>query len=350
MKSNSKNFSRRLKLVCLFSAFNDWEEPSQILTLSRLFESRGFEIKAMGEIRQLSTSYVDPETDQVVPVKYYCHLSQDTQILRCFTTAMSDDIESTLDPATEGPGLYHLWMNPRAFRELMNSILGKRGARATYFVASRVSPVSLDAKIRPEGRRTIMYYGDDAQDSLNEYEYQYGVIPNTVRLRVPGIGDLQITARGIFTYFGGDMEFVLETSNRAIDLVLRTKKIIDSSRLEVVSLKTSDKELELFQLTPWRIELERSLDASEFRELFEQLEASKFAVYNSIIMEGSLHAESTILDELKRTIFTFTADSHTISISPRYESSFESFFRFYETIVERFDSGARCTPQAVTPE
>jgi hypothetical protein len=304
----------------------------------------------MGEIKQLSTSYVDPETNQVIPVKYYCHLSQDTQILRCFTTAVSDDIDKTLEPVTEGPGLYHLWMNPGAFRELMNSILGKRGAKATYFVATRVSPVSLDAKIRPDDRRTIMYYGDDAEDTLNEYEYHYGVIPNTIRLRVPELGDLQINARGIFTYFGGDMEFLLETSNRAIDLVLRTKKIIDSSKLEVVSLKTSEKELELIQLTPWRIELERSLDLGEFQELLQQLEASNFAVYNSIIMEGSLHAESTILDEIKRTIFTLTADNHTISISPRYESSFESFFRFYQTIVERFDSGARCASQVVATE
>ncbi len=304
----------------------------------------------MGEIRQLSTSYVDPETGQVIPVKYYCYLSQDTQILRCFTTATSDDIEKTLEPVTEGPGLYHLWMNPSAFRELMNWILGKRGAKATYFVASRVSPVSLDAKIRPDDKRTIVYYGDDAEDTLNEHEYHYGVIPNTVRMHVPEFGDLQINARGIFAYFGGDMEFLFETSKRAIDLVLRTKKIIDSSRVDVVPLKTSDKELELIHLTPWRIELERFLDSNEFQELLQQLEASDFAVYNSIIMEGSLHAESTILDEIKRTIFTFTADNHTIYISPRYDSSFESFFRFYQTIVERFDSGARCASQVEAAE
>jgi len=298
----------------------------------------------MGEIRELSTSYTDPETQQIIPVKFYCHLSQESQILRCFTTATTNDIEKTLFLATEEPGLYHLWISPQVFEDVKHWILSHRGAKATYFVATRVSSMSFDAKIRPEvERRTMIYFGDDAQETLDETRYQYGVMPDTMKFQVPGVGSLQVNKRGTFSYFGGEMNFLIETSDLAINRVLRTKKIIDSSKVEVVALRTAKKKLELTQLRPWTIELERPIGPEELEDLFRELESSKFAVYNSIIMKGSLYSESTILDEIKKTVFTVTADGHRISISPRYQSSFESFFRFYQTVVERFDSGAQCT-------
>jgi hypothetical protein len=348
LKEKAKDYSRRLKLVCLFSTFSDWEDPSQVLSLKRLLERRGFTVKAMGEIRELSTSYVEPVTDRTVQVKFYCHVSRDTQILRCFTTARGADVKKTLSPVTEQPGLYDLWINPVAFDEIKKVILSRPGARVTRFVARRVSSMSLDARIRPEMGRTMIYFGDDAEQTLEESTYQYGVIPDAMRFRVPGVGNLQIGRRGTFSYFGGEMSFLLETSDLAIDRVLRTKRIIDSSRIEVVPLKTASRELELIQFKPWTIELGRPIGAEELGDLFRELEASKFAVYNSIIMKGSLHAESTILDELKLTVFTVMANTHRISVSPRYQSTFESFYRFYQTIVEKFDSRARCTPSAAT--
>ncbi len=344
LDEKAKDYSRQLKLVCLFSAFDNWETPSQSFALGRLLENRHFAVKEMGQIKELSTSYTDPKTQQIIPVKFYCHLSRESQILRCFTTATTDDIENTLFLATEEPGLHHLWISPQVFEDIKHAILNQPGAKATYFVARRVSSISFDAKIRPEiERRTVIYFGDDAQETLNETKYQYGVTPDTIRFHVPGVGSLQINSRGMFSYFGGQMSFLRETSDLAINRVLQTKRIIDSSKVQVISLKTAKKELELTQLKPWTIELERPIGPEGLEDLFRELESSKFAVYNSVIMRGSLYSESTVLDETKKTVFTVTADGHRISISPRYQPSFESFFRFYQAVVEKFDSGARCT-------
>ena len=343
LNEKAKDYSRQLKLVCLFSIFSEWGRPSQILTLTKLLENRGFAVRELGEIRELATSYTDPETKKVIPVKFYCYLSKDNQILRCFTTATTDDINKTLSLATEEPGLYHLWISPQAFEDVKHWILDHRGAKATYFVATRVSSMSLGAKIRPESERTMIYFGDDAQETLEEARYQYGVTPDTVRFQVPGIGSIQVNRRGTFSYYGGEMSFLTETSDLAINRVLQTKKIIDSSKVEVVELKTAKKKLDLTQIKSWTIEFDRSIGPEELEDLFRELESNKFAVYNSVIMRGSLYAESTILDEVKKTVFTVTADSRRISISPRYQSSFESFFRFYQTVVEKFDSGAQCT-------
>jgi hypothetical protein len=348
LNESAKDFSRKLKLVCLLSSFRTWKEQSQVLTLERVLERRGFEIRTIGEIRELSAVYADPETQRDVSVKFYCHLEKNTQILRCFTTARQKDIDKTLSPVTEGPGLYHLWISPRAFEEIKARVLQRPGAKVTRFFATRVSSMNPSAKIRPEFRRSMNYSGEDAQETLDEIGYQYGIIPDSMHFRIPGIGALQISKRGMFSYFGGEMSFLTEVSKLAIDLVLETKKIIESSRIEALSMKTARKELQLTHFRPWKIELERTIGPEEVEDLFRELENNKFAVYNSIVMKGSLHAESTILDEVKRTVFTLMADDHGISVSPRYESSFESFFRFYQTVVEKFDSGALCTTSAST--
>jgi len=60
------------------------------------------------------------------------------------------------------------------------------------------------------------------------------------------------------------------------------------------------------------------------------------------MVEGSLRFDATVVDETKKSIFEISATKDRMIVSPRYETQFDSFLRFLETVVENFDPNATC--------
>src|SRR6266566_4059038 len=289
LRKVSTQYSQQLKLVCLVTFFPSGRSIQPSPTVDQLFRRQKFEVQKKGVIHEFSTFLVDKKTGEKLVIKLHCYLSPDNQILKCFTTDKSDEVERVLHDV----------------------------------------------------KRTVTYYGDDGEETLQELKFQYGVVADVIRFRIPTHADLQISRKGIFTYNSGDFDFVIKSSDLAVDLALRSKGLFDSSRVATVPLRTARRSLELNQFTPWMIEFNRDIESDDLEQLFTELQHSKFAVYNSIILKGSLHGEGTVLDEIYRTIFTVTVDSKRMAIAPRYDTSSESFLRFFRTVVERFDPSAR---------
>src|SRR5207247_6521036 len=107
------------------------------------------------------------------------------QVLKCFTTDKTDDVERALNDVVDAGGLYYLWINPTAFEELKDKLLVYPGTTITNFTSSRVPSTTLSSRIRPDIKRTVTYYGDDGEETLQELKYQYGVVPDVIRFRVP---------------------------------------------------------------------------------------------------------------------------------------------------------------------
>src|SRR6266487_5839287 len=343
LRKIANQFSQQLKLVCLVSFFPSGKSAQSYPTVDQLFRRQHFEVRKKGEIHEFTTFLVDKKTEEKLVIKLHCYLSQDNQVLKCFTTDKTDDVERALGDVVNAGGLYYLWINPTAFDELKDKLLAYPGTAITSFTGSRVPTTTLPSRVRPDVKRTVTYYGDDGEDTLQELKFQYGVVPDVIRFRVPTHADLQISRKGVFTYNSGDFDFVLKSSDLAVDLALRSKGLFDLSRVATVPLRTAKRNLELNQFTPWMIEFDREIELDDLEQLFAELQHDKFAVYNSIILKGSLHSEGTVLDEVYRTIFTVTVDSKRMTIAPRYDTSSESFLRFFRTVVERFDPNARAT-------
>ncbi len=341
LRKISTQYSQQLKLVCLVTFFPSGRSIQPSPTVDQLFRRQKFEVQKKGVIHEFSTFLVDKKTGEKLVIKLHCYLSPDNQILKCFTTDKSDEVERVLDDVVDAGGLYYLWINPTAFDELKDKLLVYPGTAITSFTGSRVPSTTLPSRVRPDVKRTVTYYGDDGEETLQELKFQYGVVADVIRFRIPTHADLQISRKGIFTYNSGDFDFVIKSSDLAVDLALRSKGLFDSSRVATVPLRTARRSLELNQFTPWMIEFNRDIESDDLEQLFTELQHSKFAVYNSIILKGSLHGEGTVLDEIYRTIFTVTVDSKRMAIAPRYDTSSESFLRFFRTVVERFDPSAR---------
>lgn len=338
--SNARQYLQQLKLVCLVVYFPSLKNIEPLTIVDQLFRKNEFEIREKGEIRQYSRAFIDPKTGNRITVILYCYVDSSDGILKCFTTNKTEDVERFLNGVVDEGGLYYLWINPESFEDLRHKLLSYPSTTITYFSASRPESTRLPAEIRPDEGRTLVYYSDDGDATLPELRKLYGVVADIIRFRIPGHADVQISRRGFFTYYGGDFDFILEVSKIAIDLALRSKGIFDSSRVLTIPFSTAGKKLELNQFNAWIIEFARQLDANEVNQLFAELRHDDFAVYNSIVLAGSLHGEGTIYDEIYRTIFTVSVQPTRIVVSPRYNTSSESFVRFFRSVTERFDPNA----------
>src|SRR5712692_8483316 len=341
LRTISRQYSQQLKLVCLVTYFPGTPQPDCLQLVEELFRRRNFDVRRKGAVSEFSTFLIDAKTREKISIRLYGYLTHHDQVLKCFTTDKTDLLDQALRSVVNARGIYYLWINPVTFEELKDKLLSYPGTSITNFTASRVASTKFPSHVRPSAERTVIYYGDDGEETLQELKYQYGVIPDVIRFDVPHHADLQISRKGIFIYNGGQFEFVNEASDTAIELALRSKAIFDASRVSIISLNTARKSFELNQFTPWIIEFGREINPDDLEKLFSELQTDKFAIYNSIILKGSLHGEGTVLDEIYRTIFTLTIDNNRVIISPRYDTSSESFLRFFRTIADRFDPNAK---------
>lgn len=331
-----------LKARYFLTSFRDWGDD-RAYTITGMFRNHNFQLKQLGDIRELSTSYEIPETKQFVRVKYYAHLNPETQVLVCFTQATGAQMERTIDSISRFIGVYDLWISPVAFDEIKRTILLEYPyTKIPFFSADRHSSSGLSAKIRPEYKRTFQYHGDDGRETLEELRYYYGVLPRSIQFRIPGVTDFQINHRGTFNYYGGDLNRMFDHAERAVNLVLQVRRILEQSKLQVLDIETARKHLKVPYVIPWRIDFKRELSVTDAEVLVEAIQKNGFAVYNSVISQGSTFLDGTVYDEQKKSVFAMSSDSRRMVVAPRYRNSFDSFLRFYETITENFDPEAIC--------
>jgi hypothetical protein len=342
----SADACEKLKVLYLLTSSREWGEEDKPYSLQGMLRKHEFQLKKLGELKELATAYEDPETRQLVPVEYIAHLDGERQILTCFTQATSEQIRYTIEPLSGEIGIYHLWISPIEFDRMKNEILSEHEyTKIKAFYADRHPAVGFPAKFRAEFRRGFTYRGDDGKETLEELRYYYGVLPRYIDFSIPGVIDFRVHNRGVFHYIGGDLERMFDYSERAVDLMLQVRRILEHSKLEIVPLLTEKKELKIPHVVPWGINFKRTMDVHDAELLVEQLESTKFSVYDTVITEGSVRLDATVLDEQKNSVFMISSDEHQMVVSPRYQTTFDSFLRFYETIAENFDPDATC----VTP-
>jgi len=331
-----------LKAIFLLTSFKTWggEEP---YALQGMLHHHGFQIRPLGELKELLTTYQEPETGRQIPVKYVAYLDGDKQILTCYTLATADQIRRTIEPLSGLIGIYHLWINPLAFDQIKNTILSEHPyTKIPDLSADRHPSTDVAAKLRPEYRRSMRYRGDDGRETLEELRHYYGVLPSSIHFRIPGLVDFRLNNRGIFSYLGGSPEYMFEYADRAVELVLQVRKILEQSKLEIIDIVTERKRLRVSHVVPFAISFKRTLDIANTELLIDELERNEFAIYNSAVMQGSVYFDGTVLDEVKKSVFTISTDEHRMIVLPRYRTSFDSFLRFYEAIAESFDPEAKC--------
>jgi hypothetical protein len=214
-----------------------------------------------------------------------------------------------------------------------------------YFSARRSKQLIFKSEKRPEYERTIEYTGLDGREVLDELKPLYGVTPRNVHFEIPNYALYKIHVRGHFSITKGGgkaRRYLLRIVEFALEDALSTRKTIESSSFKQLSIETQRKVLLFPKLKPWQITFSSDVDFDEGNALVEILKTNGFDIFGQVLEKGSLTLNGFITDRLKDVIFTIDANSNRLIVAPLHQTSFDSFLRFYQVVIENFDPNAGC--------
>ena len=339
---------KRLRVVCYFAHHGDWETESyQIPSLRSILISNAVEITELGDIKRLVAHYRDFQTNQLVRVVFFAFLHPDTGLLMCFTNNAKKDVEQTLDKIVEkNPGLYFAFIDPLTLDKIQSMLFETHpSALVTYFSAYRNRRFSLKGDIRPDYERTIEYRALDGKKVLEELRHSYGVLPRSIHFEIPEFATYYIHSIGHFTLAKGEesaRRFLLEIADFAMKETLLTRRTVESADFQLIPIETKRKTFLFPKLKPWIIKFSGPINIQAGHDLVDILEENSYDTFNYVLTEGSLRFNGLITDRLKGSIFTIDSNAERMVIAPLGEVPFDSFLRFYRTLVENFDPKASC--------
>lgn len=341
--------SQRLKIVCFMTEFSEWYEfPNSTLNLNSIFSNFGATIEKLGEIRKIQTKYTDNKSGDLTKAVFYAYLDPLTKLLVCFTTEKAKVIEKTLGKIAEtSSGLYYVFISTRTFDVIQKKIFETDPkSKCWHFVGKYLPHLMKKSQIRPSLGRTVMYYGDDGLESLKEFREKYGTIPVLMSFNIPDIGNYEISSIGIFSLWADDSKpesrkLLMDLSNIAIHDILESRKIIESSKYETIPIKTETKVFNVQKVTPWVMRFSDQIEFIDSDSLLEAMNENGFSLFNEVRLKGSLRLDGMVIDDNKKTMFSIDADDRQIRIAPIEKISFDSFMRFYRTILENFDPNVK---------
>lgn len=340
---------RRLKVVCFMTSFSEWYNPRKMINLEDIFQRYGVQIEKLGDIRRIQTRYFDSQLRDYKLAILYSYLDPSSKLLLFFTDEKTEAIEQTLGQIAEtSTGFYYIFISSSTFEDFKHRILEiEPFAKCTYFSARYVPQLTRKPQVRPDIQKTIMYYGNDALEALEELRQYYGVYPTLMRYHIPDRGNYEISSSGIFSLWAEESppeskKLLLSLSNIAIEHILISRQIIESSNYELIPVKTEKKVFRIPRLTPWIIKFSREIEFADSDALVEVMTDNGFSLFNEVRVKGSLRLNGMVIDDKKQTVFSIDTDDERINIAPIGELSFDSFMRFYKTILENFDPNASC--------
>ena len=340
---------QRLKVACFMTSFSKWYDRQKMINLEDIFGRYGVRIQKLGEIRRLQTKYFDSQIRKSKIAIFYCYLDPSSEMLICFTDEKMEAIEQTLGQIAENsPGFYYTFISFATFNKIKQIILEYEPfAKCTYLSTKYVPQLTMKSQIRPNIEKRIIYYGDDGLETLEELRQYYGVYPTVMRYYIPNMGIYEINCNGIFSLWAEEKmvasrRFLLHLCNVAISEVLRSKKIIETSSYKLIPVETDRKIFKIPKIIPWIIKFSHEIEFIDSESLIEIMSDNNFSLFNEVREKGSIRLNGLVMDEKKQTIFSIDVDDRRIIVAPTENLSFDSFMRFYKTILDNFDPNATC--------
>jgi len=334
LKKNYNYFGSNLRLFGILTD-KDIEE------LKKVFESYGVHCKLLGEILQCHMDFIG-EDKKIKRIEFFCILNVDKSYLQVFTFAPASELSYIDKIIRDSHGLYYLWISPKTLDHIKNEVIGSyEETRITFFTAKRFDNMNERCEIRPGFRRSFRYGGDDGRETLQELKQNYGVLPRTIHFKIPMVSEFRVNYRGLFTFQHGDLDYMLSLFEYALDEILKTKKIIESSVYQRITQKRKYREINFEKIIPMSIKLSSPLNPESCNKLINLVNgSSEFFSITEAIIEGSLYFSSTLIDRDKNESFIINSNGPEINVVKDSSTSFASILKFYQFIVERFDVDA----------
>ena len=291
------------------------------------------------------------------PVEFYVY-EWGPGLLMFFTSSRKEDYEKTLSRFIRSRrGISEMWISPEVLTKLKDHLLKEYGARIYKFV-SRTSYLSeTPADLRPGVDRRLSYTGDDATSVIKEVLGSYRVLPESISFRV-GNQKLQVTSIGMLRFLSvnelsakilRDLIKLVDTPQSTIlNVSSRIKKETETLRLGQTEISTSVIHPGVIRLPNQALNrdiIERFFKQEDIIPTkavfdFDSVEKLGFSFIDTSIREGSFSFSAIVVDDLKGTMFGITGIADHMILVPMQRTTFESFVRFYQLVLESLDKEA----------
>ena len=326
-----------LKVAFFITEFDDIGE------IIRMFRRYNATFQQYGNILEITLPY--DYFDRKCKMCLHAHFKEEEKLLILFSVGDSTEFKEIDKIINNTRGIYYLWISPKSFDGVKDHILSHHPeSKIPEFWAKRSLIDKHECNIRPGYDRTFHYFGDDGRDTLEELKYYYGVLPTSIKFKIPKKVTFLVTNKGKFTleskrknslsYFSEIMEIVLKEA-------LYLRGVIEKCKFDLGIITTAKKEIKVPIIESGTINLTNPINAKYVESVIKELRSKeKFVITDKILAEGSLLFSATLIDESKKTIFDISARTDSITLVPKFNPSFDSLFRFYRFIVENIDSEA----------
>lgn len=335
--------SRNLHIVVGLSQYNETD-------LYHLFESYGFEIQDYGAIKKISKTYTkesdDSEEETEYTAEFYSYFSSDEDsvggvILLYTNQRKTKEIEDTVKGILQKHhGLYYLHIGTNLFNQTRDEIRRRESIpEIVEFVADRSKQTDRKARIRDEvDERTVVYYGEDGWETLNEMEENYGVSPRYLVFNLPNKAVFKIARDGVFSLQEGDLSKLFSYVEFCINKSLKRKEAFSASDFEMVSTTPT---LSIPTSEPATIALREKMEYDDAESIKSKMEEEEYYVVDSYEQRGSLHLSSKIYDEKRNNTFRIKANGRFLKVFPDDgDRDLGTFLRFHEFVQDYVDPDA----------
>jgi hypothetical protein len=296
--------------------------------------------KKQGDFTVITMSYHESATGIKKETEYWMH-EKEPGLLMFFTASTKEGYEKTLRHKIENlAGLHEMWIKPTTFKTITKYLVDNKECGIIKFLADRRRYDDAPQEVKENASRHIQFRTDNPWDGVNrlqEMEHQYGMTAYSIDFVLEG-NRVQITDDGLFH---------LKTITReSFDLMNDILELVRGEEREMRETAQSLKfvpQISIAQenndiLESGRIILKKELDAEMAKQIVKQFK--NFSFLDSKILAGSLLFYSDVIDKQKGSIFSISATESSILLIPKYNTTFETFLRFYKSIVEFVDEDA----------
>ncbi|MEE9116763.1 MAG: hypothetical protein V3U09_07690 [Thermoplasmata archaeon] len=314
----------------LFLTNKAWEEFFPNMSCSRL-----------GEVAELEVPSIDQGRD---PIETYHSFQYSENVALVFTFATMEHYQATIQKIlNKERGVGEVWIRPSLCGKIRGLILERYPeAQIRYFVAKRTPQDLAPAEFRPDEKRRISYSGQDGREVLGEVEHLYGVHPTSIFFDVASDMKLKVYEDGLIilqTFNQETFDLMFEIWDMVIESIQETTLAAFSMRSDLKSIEMEGGSIVVPEIFSGEIHLPRNRLDAGIAESFSK-ESRGFSFLDLAIEEGSLVFSATVIDEDKESVFGLSASEDSIRLIPRYNTTFETFLRFYRYVAESIDDEA----------
>lgn len=291
-----------------------------------------------GDLLRFEMGYKESASQTTQRIPYY--MVEIEPGLFCFyTSSTREGYEKTLRRVIQRTrGMSEMWIRPEIFERIKEHVITNFDAKIDGFLSLSSKNEEEEARVRPRIRRRIHYRGSDGIDAINELKMWYGVSPISIDF-VLDFSKFQITHEGLFTLKHPN-EMTFRIVNSVLELI-REEQIAQKDIAKQLRFDTEqDNHNKRAIVESGKINLLSYTLTQEDTHRFINKFDSNFAFIDAYSSPGSVDFAATVVDRHKGSIFDVSVENSSITLIPRFETTYESFLNFYRKVVETFDRKA----------